>query len=64
MQMVQRAFHLLNGFGTHVGIYFGRFRGAVPQKRLNVAQVSTSFQQMRGKAVAERMQGHSLLDAC
>lgn len=49
MQIVKWAFYSAQCLVGDMGVYLGSFGAVVPQKRLNVSEVGSLFQQVCGK---------------
>lgn len=54
---------MIESSSCDVGINFGGAAAFVAEKGLDVAEVSSIFEQMGSKAVSERVNGYAFLDA-
>jgi hypothetical protein len=61
-KQIKWAGDVLDRFGGHLGIDSRGFQLGVPKQYLNHPYVCPAFQQMRGKAVSQRMRRYGLLD--
>jgi len=64
VQTVDRAFNLVKSFSGNMSVYFRCFGTAVSEQALDVAQVGALLQQVRGKRLAQGMDGCTLVDGC
>ena len=69
IEVVERAFDLVEAFGGDVGVDFGGAGGFVAEEGLDVAEVGAVFEQVGGEAVAEGVDGDAFfyagfLDGC
>ena len=60
-QILQWAFHLVQGLGGDVAVACGGLELLVPQQHLDHADVDLVLQQVGGKGVAQGMQRHDRL---
>lgn len=59
-ERIHRGGHARPGDLGEMGIAGGGLRALVPEQRLDVAQIDTGLQQMRGEAVTQRVDRHRL----
>jgi hypothetical protein len=62
LQLFQRTDHLAQDVGGHLGVDRCGVQLLVAEQHLDHADVDLLFQQMGGKAVAQGVHGHALVD--